>query len=80
MVTALSGAVIMDVKDGKVIYYRKCNHCQTSEYHEKPYKETGWMETGISVLGEYVCPSCGLKSEIKLKFYKLNQQGAENIG
>ncbi len=72
MVTALSGAVIMGVKDGRVSYYRKCNHCQLSEYYEKPYKETEWMETGIAVLGEYECPACGGKSEIKLKFYKLN--------
>jgi hypothetical protein len=73
MVTALSGAVIMGVKDGKVNYFRKCNHCQTSEYHNKPYKETDWIEIGIVVLGEFECPSCGGKSEIKLKFYKLDQ-------
>ena len=74
MVMALSGAVIMGVKDGKVKYYRKCNHCQTSEYYNKPYKECDWIETGVSVIGEYECPSCGGKSEIKLKFYKLNQK------
>ena len=73
MVMALSGAVIMGVKDGKVSYYRKCNHCQTSEYHVKPYKETEWIDTGIVELGEFECPSCKGKSEIKLKFYKLNQ-------
>jgi len=73
MVTSLSGAVIMGVNGNKVAYYRKCNHCQTSEYHSKPYMETDWMETGTSVLGEYECPSCGAESEIKLKFYKLNR-------
>ena len=72
MVMALSGAVIMEVKDSKVSYYRKCNHCQTSEYHIKPYKEAEWIETGITSHGEYGCPSCGRISEIKLRFYKLN--------
>lgn len=71
MVTALSGAVIMGVKEGKVTYYCKCNHCQTSEYYNKPYKEAEWMETGIAVIGNYECPSCRNNSEIKLKFYKL---------
>jgi hypothetical protein len=73
MVMALSGAVIMGVKESKVSYYRKCNHCQTSEYNNKPYKEADWIETGIISLGEYICPSCGGKSEIKFRFYKLNK-------
>jgi len=73
MVTALSGAVIMEVKRGKVYYYCKCNNCQNSEYDKKPYKEAGWIEIGISSYGEYECPSCGYKSEVKLKFYKLNE-------
>lgn len=73
MVTALSGAVIMGVKKGKVSYYRKCNHCQASEYYNKPYKEIDWIEKGIVALEEYECSTCGGKSEIKLKFYKLNQ-------
>lgn len=71
MVTALSGAVIMGVKGGKVSYYRKCNFCQTSEYYNKPYKEAEWVEEGISELGEYECPSCGSISIIRLKFYTL---------
>jgi len=70
MVTALSGAVIMGVKDGKVSYYCKCNFCQTSEYHRKPYKETEWKEEEIVELGEYDCPSCKGKSKVKLRFYK----------
>lgn len=69
---ALSGAVIMGVKEGKVSYYRKCNFCQTSEYHKKPYKETDWIETGIITLGEFDCPSCQGNSEIKLRFNKLD--------
>ncbi len=73
MVMALSGAVIMEVKNGKVSYYCKCNNCQTSEYDKKPYKEADWIENGLTSLGEYECPSCGNKSEIKLKFYKLNK-------
>jgi|GEM_PF-1047173 len=73
MVTSLSGAVIMGVNNGKVSYYPKCNYCQASEFKVKPYKETEWHETGIYEIGEFVCPSCGKKSEIKLRFYKLNQ-------
>jgi len=73
MVTALSGSVIMGVKDDKVSYYCKCNHCQHSEYLVKPYKETEWIDKGIVNLGEYICPECDSKSEIILRFYKLNQ-------
>ncbi len=72
MVMALSGAVIMEVKKGKVYYYCKCNNCQKSEYEIKPYKETEWLDSGIVNLGIYKCPACGKENEINMKFYKHN--------
>jgi hypothetical protein len=70
MVTANSGCVIMNVKGNNVIYYEKCNHCQASEYDNKPYKEAPVMDEGISELGEYTCKKCGKESPIALRFHK----------
>jgi hypothetical protein len=66
-----SGCVIMDVKGTTVVYYEKCNHCQSSEYNDKSWKETPWQELGIYKIGEYTCKKCKKKSKVELKFYKL---------
>ena len=69
MVTAKSGCVIMNVKGNNVLYYRKCNHCQHSEYDD-PLRETPVIDEGISELGEYDCPKCQGKSQVALRFHK----------
>lgn len=69
MVMANSGCVIMNVKGDKVLYYQKCNHCQTSEYDKKPYKEAPWQKEGITSHGEFKCPKCGKTSKVELKFH-----------
>jgi len=68
MVTAQSGCVIMNVKGNNVIYYRKCNHCQASEYDKKPWLEAPVQKEGIASLGEYTCEKCGKVSNVELKF------------
>jgi len=70
MVMAQSGCVIMNVKGNNVIYYRKCNHCQTSEYDKQPWLEAPWQKEGIADLGEFTCPKCEKVSKIQLKFRK----------
>lgn len=69
MVTAKSGCVIMNVKGGNVLYYRKCNHCQFSE-SDKPLLEAPWQDEGIGSYGEYTCPKCEKTSSVELKFRK----------